>query len=250
MPIADEAFLAGMGLFETLAIRRGRLLDLREHLDRLDRGAARIGADPPRRSELSSVAERAAAEEPAACAWLKIVLTQGGRWFVFTGGMDPQEEGRPISAVLLPWRRSLRDPLGDIKSLSYAANLVGLREASRRGADEGIWLNTRGHLAEGCTCNLFVVRGRKLFTPSTGEGILPGVVRSLVLRFAAEQGIIVHRGKVRVRRLSEADEAFVTSSLRGVRPLVRFEGRPVGSGRPGPVTRVIAEGVATIREGE
>jgi branched-subunit amino acid aminotransferase/4-amino-4-deoxychorismate lyase len=238
-----------MGLFETLAVRAGRPLDLAPHLDRMERGADRIGAEPPPRRDLSRVVECAAAEEPSACAWLKIVLTRGGRWYVFTGEMDSGEEGRPISAVMLPWRRSLLDPLGGLKSLNYAANLIGLEQARRRGAEEGIWRNSRGHLAEGCTSNLFVVRRRKLFTPSTREGILPGVVRALVLRHAVLRGIVVHRGKVRVKRLAEADEAFVTSSLRGVRPLIRFEGRPLGSGRPGPLTREIAEGVAAMRQG-
>jgi branched-subunit amino acid aminotransferase/4-amino-4-deoxychorismate lyase len=161
--------------------------------------------------------------------------------------MDPLEEGRPSRAVILPWRRCLRDPLAGLKTLSYAANLVGLEEARRRNADEGLWLNTRGHLAEGCASNLFVIMGRALFTPGVGEGILAGIVRGVVLRAAGEIGLPVHEGRLRVRRLERAREAFLTSSLRGVRPLVAVDGRPVGSGRPGVVTRRLAERVRELR---
>ena len=73
--------------------------------------------------------------------------------------------------------------------MNYAANLLCLAAARERGADEGIWLNTRGHLAEGCTTNLFVVQGRKVFTPSERDGILPGVTRELVLRAARRRGL-------------------------------------------------------------
>ena len=120
-------------------------------------------------------------------------------------------------------------------------------EAERRGADEGIWRNTRGHLAEGCASNLFVVRRRALYTPGEGEGILPGVVRDLVLAAAREAGLLVHEGRVRVVRLERADEAFLSSSLRAVRPLVRFEGRPVGNGAPGPISELLADAVQRSR---
>jgi len=248
IPLTDEGVLAGLGLFETIALRGGRTLDLAPHLERMAAGARRLGLDLPPARDLSKVVARAAEEEPSDCAWIKIVVTRGGRWAVFSGAMEPAEEGRSIAAVLLPWRRSLADPLAGIKALSYAQNVLGLEEARRRGADEGIWLNGRGRLAEGCASNLFVLRGRRLSSPAEAEGILPGVVRAITLRAARDLGLAVHVGKVRVVTLREAREAFMTSSLTGIRPLVRFEGRPVGGGGPGPVTRALAAGVAKIRE--
>lgn len=248
IPLTDEGILAGLGLFETLALRDGRVFDLGPHLERLARGARRIGADLPSRADIAAAVGEAAQAEASRCAWLKIVVTRGGRWAVFSGEMDPAEEGRSIAAVLLPWRRGLADPLAGVKSLSYAQNVLGLEEARRRGADEGIWLNGRGHLAEGCASNLFVLRDHRLFTPSERDGILPGVVRGLVLRVAAELGLAAHVGKVRLKKLEDASEAFMTSSLAGVRPLVRFEGRAVGCGRPGPLTRALAAGVAKMRQ--
>ena len=104
-----------------------------------------------------------------------------------------------------------------------------------------------GHLAEGCASNLFIVRRRALYTASACEGILPGVVRDLVLAAARAAGLLVHEGRVRVVRLQRADEAFLTSSLRAVRPLVRYAGRPIGNGEPGPITAMLGRAVARSR---
>jgi branched-subunit amino acid aminotransferase/4-amino-4-deoxychorismate lyase len=249
LPLADEATLAGAGLFETIALSGGRPLDLDAHLARMARGAALLGARMPAQAQVRQHVIQAAHEQSSDVGWLKLVLTRGGHWAVFTGATDPAEQGRAISAILLPWRRNLHDPLVKIKSLNYAANLLGMERARRRGADEGIWLNTRGHLAEGCRSNLFVVQGRRLFTPAENQGILPGVVRALALRAARGAGLVVHEGKLRVKRLLGADEAFVTSSLGGVRPLVRFEGRAVGKAKLGAITQAIAEKVASMRLG-
>ncbi len=231
-------------------MREGRVLDLAEHLERMAAAADRLEIALQPRERLRATVFRAAAAERAPFGWLKILATRGGRTVVFTGPMDPADEGRAVSAVLLPWRRNPAGPLAGLKTLSYAASTVGLEHARRLGADEGLWLNTRGHLAEGCTCNLFVVSGRKLFTPGERDGILPGVVRGLVLRAAARLGYVRHEGKVRLKRLSRSDEAFLTSSLCGIRPLIRFDGRAVGSGSDGPVTRRLARAVAEMRRAE
>jgi branched-subunit amino acid aminotransferase/4-amino-4-deoxychorismate lyase len=161
--------------------------------------------------------------------------------------MEASEEGRPASAVLLRWRRCPADALAGIKSLNYAHNVLGLEEAQRRGADEGLWLNSRGHLAEGCSSNLFLVRHRKVYTPSTRDGVLAGIVRSLAIQATRRLGLVLHEGKVRLSRLQHADEAFLTSSSRGVRPLIEFEGKPVGRGRPGPITGAIMAEVHRLR---
>jgi len=243
--VDDPAFHAGLGLFETIAVRGGRLLDFDAHLERLAAGAERLRLSLPELARLREIPIEAASS--IVCGWVKVIVTGGGRWFVFGSEMDPAEEGRAVRAVLLPWRRNPADALAGLKTLNYAANLLGADEARRRGADEGLWLNTRGHLTEGCISNLFVVRRRALFTASERDGILPGIVRGLALRAAGGLGLAVHVGKLRLPRLRGADEAFLTSSLRAVRPLVEYEGRPVGSGRPGPVTAAVAAAVAALR---
>ncbi len=245
--VTDPAVQFGLGIFETIAVREGRPLERAAHLERLSGCAARLGVPLPGRADLEAAVERAAAGVEGGCGWLRVIASRSGRCAVFGGPMDPSEDGESVRAVLLRWRRSPADVLAGIKSLNYAANVLGLEEAERRGADEGLWLNTRGHLAEGCSSNLFVVKGRGVFTPAARDGILPGIVRGLAIEAARGLGFLIHEGKVRLPRLLRADEAFLTSSTRGVRPLVEFEGKPVGSGRPGPVTEAIAAEVRKVR---
>jgi branched-subunit amino acid aminotransferase/4-amino-4-deoxychorismate lyase len=247
LTLDDPAIHTGLGVFETVALDGGRPLDLAAHLDRMRSGAARLGVPLPARDALERVARDAAAAEPSSPGWLKIIATRGGHWAAFSGPLDPDTVGAAATAVVLPWRRHARDPLAGIKALAYAANRLGLEHARQRGADEGLWLDHLGMLTEGCASNLFVVRRRALFTAGASQGILPGVVRGHVLRAARHLGLVVHEGKLRAARLRQADEAFLTSSLRGVRPLVRVDGRTVGAGAGGPLTRAIADRVANTR---
>ena len=246
--ISDPTLQSGLGLFETLALRDGAVLDLDAHVGRLERGAQRLGLPLPAAASVRATVLAAAAGQAPVCGWIKILLSGAGTVWVLRGAMDASEEGAPASAVLLPWRRNAHDPLAGLKTLNYAANQLGLERARVRGADEGLWLNGRGHLAEGCASNLFVVHGKALFTPALRDGILPGVLRERVLGAARSLGMPVHEGKLRLPRLRRAREAFLTSSLRAVRPLVSFEGRPLGDGRPGPWTRRIAREVAGMRQ--
>jgi branched-subunit amino acid aminotransferase/4-amino-4-deoxychorismate lyase len=247
LPAFDPGLLSGLGLFETLALRSARAIDLDAHLGRLQAAAGQLQIAMPPIERVRGIVEVAAATSPDACGWIKIVVTAAGHWLVARGRMVPQDEGRPASAVVLRFRRNPRDPLVGLKTLCYAPGVLGLREAMQRGADEGLWLNVRGRLAEGCASNLFVVRGGRLFTPSEREGILPGIVRRRTIEAARGLGLAVHEGPVRRERLARAGEAFLTSSLRGVRPLVRVGGRPVGSGATGPLTRRLAAEVARLR---
>lgn len=247
LPVTDPAVQFGFGVFETLAVRGGRALERGEHLARLAACAARLAVPLPEACDLEEALDRAAAGVPGGFGWLRVIASRSGRCAVFSGAMDPEEEGKKVTAVLLPWRRGVEEAFSGLKTLNYGANVFGLEEAARRGAEEGLWRNTRGHLAEGCSSNLFVVRHRSVFTPAPRDGILPGIVRGMAIEAARRLGLAVHEGKVRLPRLLVADEAFLTSSTRGVRPLVGFEGRPVGSGSPGPVTRAIARDVARVR---
>ena len=245
--LVDPAIQSGVGAFETLAVREGQPLDWIAHVERLETTAEQLGFHPPGRNALRDGATAVASNVAGGLGWLKVMAVRGGPCAIFAAAIDRAEVGRAVSAVLLPWRRSPNDPLAHLKTLNYAAFTLGLEEARRRGADEGLWLNTRGHLAEGCSSSIFVVWKKKLFTPSVRDGILPGVTRSLVLDAARAMGRVTHEGRVRLKRLETADEAFLSSSVRGIRPLVRFQGRPVGAGKPGPITRGLAERVDGLR---
>ncbi len=241
LPWSDPAAQWGLGVFETIAVREfaPRHLDL--HLRRLSVAALRLGVPVPAEAELARAALLVAEDVGGGSGWLKILVSRSERWAVFAGPIDPMDRGRAVLAVVLPWRRHRLDPMAGTKSVSYAASILGLEEAQRRGADEGLWLNERGHVIEACTGSVFVVRGRAVVTPALGDGARDGVTRALAIPALREFGLSVRQSKVRIATLRGADEVFLTSSLRGVRPVLRIDGRNVRGGGPGPISRRLDE---------
>ncbi len=245
LPWSDPAAQWGVGVFETLALHDAAPRDLDAHLERLNGAALRLAVPLPATSELNRAVRLVAEGQTERRAWLKIVVSRSGLWAVFAGPIDETENDRPVSAVVLPWQRHRTDPTVGIKSIGYAASILGLEEARRRGADEGFWLNDRGHLMEACTANVFVASGRAVVTPALSDGSRDGVTRAQAIVALREFGLSVRQSKVRIATLRAADEIFLTSSLRGVRPVVRMDGRDVRGGRPGPIARRLAERLAT-----
>jgi branched-chain amino acid aminotransferase len=128
-----------------------------------------------------------------------------------------------------------------IKSCNLLNNVLAVREAQARGAEEALLLNEQDELAEGASTNVFVVAQGVVKTPPLSAGILAGVTRDVLLGLCAEQGIPAHEQTLRVLDLRAADEAFITSSTREVMPVRAVDGHPLGGGRPGPLTlRILA----------
>jgi 4-amino-4-deoxychorismate lyase len=238
VPWPDPAAQWGLGAFETIAVTEGTPRHVDLHLLRLSAAAARLGVSLPAASDLARAAHQVAAGTTAA-SWLKIVVSRSGRWAVFAGP-HAGEGGRAVSAVILPWRRHHLDPMAGLKSTGYAASILGLEEARRRGADEGLWTNDRGHLVEACTANVFIVAGRAAVTPAVRDGARDGVMRGLTIAALKDRGLQIREGKVRITTLRAAHEVFLTSSLGGIRPVVRIDGRNVRSGEPGPITQELS----------
>lgn len=250
---SDRGFLYGDGVFETILVREGRPVFLPAHLARLGQGAAALGIVLP-------YSERALAEAVTAvvrqngistgAVRLTVSRGPGERGLASKGTMHPTvlvtaSAGLPydatvyakgLTAVLLPWPRNERSPLSRIKAISCAENVLGAMAAQRAGADEGIFLNTSGYLAEGTKTNLFVVKDGEILTPPVEAGALPGIVRAFVLA-----SFPVRERMLAPEDLFAAEEAFLTNSLLGVAPLVRVDGRPLGAGWPGPVTGRVME---------
>lgn len=241
LPWTDPAAQWGLGVFETLAVAGGAARDVDEHLERLGGAAQRLTVPLPAANDLARAVRVVAEGTTSPQAWLKIVASRSGTWAVYAGPIEPSLVGAAVSAVILPWRRHRSDPTVGRKSISYAASMLGLEEAHRRGADEGLWLNERGHLIGACAANVFVARGRAVTTPSFADGARDGVMRAHALRALRELGFSARSSKVRVTSLRAADEIFLTSSVRGVRPVVRLDGRDVRGGRPGAIARRLAE---------
>jgi len=243
----DPAVQWGLGVFETVAIREGSLESWDAHLRRLEAAATRLDVRLPSKTEIERTAAAVAGSVPGGHGWLKVIVSRSSGWVVFAGTSEAAEVGQSASAVILPWRRHHSDPLAGVKSLAYAASMLGLEEARRRGADEGLFLNERGHVVEGCTSNVFIIRGRAAVTPAIGDGARDGVTRERAIEALRAMGLSVRQSKVRVLALRAADEVFLTSSLLGVRPVVRIDGRNVAKGKPGRTTQRLAERL-TARE--
>ena len=146
----------------------------------------------------------------------------GMRMITVPLGLDPNLRAEA------PWL------LGGVKSTSYAVNMAAEAEARRRGADDAVFLAAGRIVLEGPVTNIWWRRGRELFTPELDLGILAGVTRSTLLEEAGALGYDVREGAYPVDQLAAAEEAFTSSSVREVMPVIELDGAPIGAGAPGP----------------
>ena len=147
-------------------------------------------------------------------------------------------------------RRDPESPLAALKTTSRADYVYARLEARRAGADDALFLTIDGYLSEATTANLFLVRRGELATPALVCAILPGTTREWLLGWAATVGLRPLEALLTTRDLLEAEEAFLSSSVAGILPLTRFEGRPIGDGRPGPWTRRAREAREAFLRGD
>jgi branched-chain amino acid aminotransferase len=133
-----------------------------------------------------------------------------------------------------------------LKTLAFTDSIAALLEAHRDGADEALFLDTDGHCSEATASNFFATIDGRLATPPPSCAALPGITRAAVIELAAGLGLRVDDRPLEVARLKFATEAFLTSSLRGIAPLVRLDGQPFGTGKPGPVTRQLMSAYAEL----
>ena len=272
LSVFDRGFQLGDGIFETLRARGGRVTELAEHLARLHRSAAGLDIDLPSGANdaiAMGIAELLAVEGldgPEGDASIRITVSRGA----FRGrGLLPPSAGARPTVVIQAWpvtppppghlsdglhlvasavRRDPENPLVGLKTTSRADYVYARLEARRAGADDALFLTTDGHLSEATSANLFLVRSAELATPALACAILPGTTRNWILGWAARVGLRPAEGWLTTRDLAEADEAFLCSSVAGILPVTRFEGQPVGDGRPGPWTlRARADREAFIR---
>ncbi|MER3410326.1 MAG: 4-amino-4-deoxychorismate lyase [Thermoleophilia bacterium] len=239
----DEGFLRGRGVFETVRVYRGRPFRLDDHLARLSQSAERLGLRQPQKAELQDLVAQAVEAAGAGEAMLRVYLTPGREGsgtplaLALVASLPPDLEqmrsrGLRLASVALGVEPGTW-PLGGIKSTSYAVNMLALDEARRRGADDAVFLALGGILLEGPTTNVWWRRGRTLFTPALDLGILAGVTRAVVMEAASGLGYEVREGAFPLEELLSAEEAFTSSSVREIMPVVSVDGRPVGDGSPG-----------------
>jgi len=248
----DEALLRGRAAFETARVYGGKPFRLPDHLDRLAASGARIGLPPLDRAVFESLAREAldAAGEPDAS--LRLYWTPGREGadrpsalaLVSTIPPDLEERrARGVQMVALPLgvEPDLREAapwlLGGVKSTSYAVNMAAEAEARGRGADDAVFLARGGIVLEGPVTNIWWRRRRTLFTPGLELGILAGVTRMTLLEEAAGLGYEIREGAFPLAELAGAEEAFTSSSVREVMPVVELDGAPIWDGAPGEAAK-------------
>lgn len=262
LSIFDRGFQLGDGIFETLRARRGVSIEVDEHLARLAESAAAMEIRLPdaaffRRgiAELLAANGLDSAGDPPGDASVRITVSRG---VSFAGGIIPVgfDDLRPTVAIqCTPYapppaaslERGLRtvtarqrhdpsSPLAGVKSTSRADYVRAKLDARAAGVDEAIFITTDGFIAESTSANLFIVRGGRLETPSLEAAILAGTTRNWLVAHGEALGTPATERMLAPEDLLAADEAFVSSSVAGIIPLVEFEARAIGSGRPGSIT--------------
>jgi D-alanine transaminase len=244
----DRGFLFADGVYEVVPVSRGRPFRLREHLKRLDDSLRSIRVTNPHTDAgWLAILERLAAEagSPEALIYLQVTRgTEFGRNHLFPQGVAPTVFAfanpfpqpsaatleRGLSAVTL---EDIRWDRCDIKSVALLGNVLLRQEAADAGADEALLVRD-GLLLEGSSSSVFLCIGGKLVTPPNSNRILPGTSRDAVLELA-DGWLPYEICSLEAREIQSCEEVWIASAGRGVLPVTRVDGEPVGDGRPGPL---------------
>jgi len=253
--VLDYGFLFGYGLFETMRAYYGRVFRLDRHLDRLARSAEILGL-PIGAVDLEGAVMDTIRANELADARIRITVSSG------EGGMvpDPSTCSQPTVLILAGHYRPYPEPVYQkgfravissihrnsqslvprLKSANFLESMLAKREARAASVDDALFLNEKGLLAEASTSNVFLVTNGILKTPGLESGILPGITREVILELASELDINAFEQEVRLDELHRAEEVFLTNSMVEVMPLIEVNDRPIGSGKPGAITRNLA----------
>lgn len=250
--VEDRGFLLSDGVYEVTPAYRGRFFLFDRHLDRLRSGLATLRIEQEL-GELAAIHERLLADnglrdEEVSYVYLQVTRGVAPRTHAFpTTPVAPTvyafarpyrrpdravwEEG--FEAVTVPDRRWARV---DVKTIALLPNVLAQQAAVEAGVADAILVRD-GIALEGAHNNFFAVFGDTIVTHPKSNVILPGITRGYVIDMARELGFEVDERPIQVEDLARADEAFFTGTTTEVRPTVRIDGRPVGSGAVGPVAR-------------
>jgi branched-subunit amino acid aminotransferase/4-amino-4-deoxychorismate lyase len=251
----DRGLLYGDAVFETVRFYDARPFQWERHRRRLAASLARF-AIPASTAGLRDAALALLARSRLRDAAVRITVTRGA-----AEGLLPPPRLEPmvlisaraipaaltaqrrdgIRAVALPFGRGVGGLTRGHKATDYLAAVCGRLAAQRRRAEDGVFVEVDGSVSEATASNVFVVEGRRLATPPLDAGCLPGVTRALVIAEAERAGLRVRTERISPDRLRAADEIFLTASVIEVLPVVRLDGRRVGDGRVGAVTRTLQE---------
>jgi branched-chain amino acid aminotransferase len=265
--VFDHGFLYGDGVFEGVRAYNGRVFRLQEHIDRLYDSAKTIDLLPPvSKDEFAEIICETLRKNNLTDAYIRPIITRG----IGNLGLDPLKCPKPsviciavewgamygdlyekgLKAISVSVRRNPADALPpNVKSLNYLNNILAKIEANYKGGDEAIFFDTNGYVSEGSGDNIFVVKNGIIITPPTINN-LRGITRQVALEIAESMGIPCKEQNLGYFDLYSADEVFVTGTAAEVAPITWIDGRVIGSGRPGPVTRQCMAAFKTVTENE
>ena len=253
--VFDHGFLFGDSIYEVINTRKNSPCFLDDHLQRLHRSADGIKLNIPFNDEwfknqIARTLVAAANQE----SYIRIVVTRG----IGDIDIDPSSCHSPcvlifvtsartyplelydtgIHLALVNIKRNSKDALNpEIKTGNYLNNVLAKIEADHFGAHDALMLNPFGQLTESTTSNFFFVQDGRVMTPSLDCGILAGITRDIVIRIARENGIPLEEGVWPIEILDKADEMFLTGTIKHLIPVTRFNGKIIGDGKPGTITR-------------
>ncbi len=253
--VFDHGLLYGDGVFEGIRIYNGRVFRLKEHIDRLFYSAKAILLTlPMTHADLMRATVETCRENGLRDGYIRLVVTRG----IGTLGLNPNRCKNPtviiiagkiqlyppelyakgMDIVTVATTRNLHNAVNPaIKSLNYLNNILAKIEANNAGVEEAIMLNADGYVAECTGDNLFIVKGKTLQTPPLSAGALYGITRGVCMDLARESGLTVSEPNLTRYDLFNADECFLTGTGAEVIPVVKIDGRVIGTGTPGPVTK-------------
>lgn len=257
--VFDHGLLYGDGVFEGIRAYNGRVFRLKEHIDRLFYSAKAILLTLPlTHAQLTAATVEACRRNKLRDGYIRLVVTRGPG----TLGLNPNRCKKPsviiiadkiqlypeeyyqrgLDIVTVPTIRNLHSAVNPaIKSLNYLNNILAKLEANNAGVEEAIMLNAEGYVAECTADNVFIVKGNQLLTPPLSAGALYGITRSVVMELAREEGWPVAEPNLTRYDLFNADECFITGTGAELMPVVKIDGRVIGEGKPGPVTKALVE---------
>ncbi len=265
--IFDHGFLYGDGVFEGIRAYNGKVFKLKEHIDRLYDSAKALDLQIPiSKEEFMEIILETLRRNKLRDAYIRPIVTRG----IGDLGLDPRKCKNPsIIVIAQPWgrlygdlyekglkavtvavRRNAIDSLPpNIKSLNYLNNILAKIEANAKGGDEAIFLDHNGYVSEGSGDNIFIVKNGEIITPPTINN-LKGITREVVIELIKKLGISFKEANISLYDLYTADEIFVTGTAAEICPITWIDGRIVGDGKPGKITKMLMEEFRKLTETE
>lgn len=255
--IFDHGLLYGDGVFEGIRVYNSRVFELQTHIRRLYESAKVIRLEiPMTKDKLISAVEKTVEANEVIDGYIRLVVTRGigtlglnpfvcenGRLFIIADSIQlyPEElyeKGMKIISATTVRNHPLAIP-PQVKSLNYLNNILAKIEALDNNVPEAIMYNHEGYVAEATGDNVFIVRDGVIYTPPTEAGSLPGITRATVIRLAKKENLPVVEKNLTRFDLYVCDEFFLTGTAAEVIGIVEIDGRTIGDGRPGPVTKLL-----------